>query len=72
MQQVPGLHVLTDKERQQLRKLVDSQGLAAAARTLGLSRGVVASSAGGIGVRRGSLELIREALAAQHNGVSVK
>jgi hypothetical protein len=29
---------------------------------LGLSRGVVASAAGGIGIRRGSLELVREAL----------
>lgn len=61
--------LLNEEERKVLRRLVQQRGVAGAARMLGVSRGVVASAAGGIGVRRGSLELVREALAARREEV---
>lgn len=57
------LHRLSDGDREHLRRLVEEHGVAGAARLLGLSRSVVASAAGGLGVRRGSLELVKDALA---------
>ncbi|MES2179832.1 MAG: hypothetical protein V4550_18370 [Gemmatimonadota bacterium] len=64
MAQVPiaELNVLTAEERDYLRSIVDEIGLPAATRELGLSRSVVTSALAGLDVRRGSLELIRDAL----------
>src|SRR5690349_1344550 len=59
---------LDEKERADLRRLVAERGVAGAARLLGISRGVVASAAGGINLRRGSVALVREALGAQRTG----
>lgn len=59
-----GTVTLDDGEREALRKLVDEHGVAGVARMLGLSRSVVTAAAGGIGVRQGSVELVRKALAA--------
>jgi len=61
----PGLQLLEDAERETLRRLVEDEGLAQVARTLNLSRGVVSAAVAGIGVRRGSIELVRDALAAR-------
>jgi hypothetical protein len=60
-----GLCVLEDSDRKHLRRLVDKHGLAETTRLLKISRGVVMAAVAGIGVRRGSLELVRDALAAQ-------
>lgn len=57
-----GLYLLDDESTVRLRKIVSEQGLAAVARALKVSRGVVSAAAGGIGVRRGSLEMLRDAL----------
>lgn len=57
------LHFLDDAERSRLRSLVNQSDLARAARALGVSRGVVSSAVAGIGVRKGSLEQLRDALA---------
>ena len=57
--------VLDDAEREQIRGIVARLGLAGAARELGLSRSVISSVAAGIIVRRGSLELVRDALRRQ-------
>jgi hypothetical protein len=59
------LHTLDADEQKQLKRLVEKHGLAGAARLLDVSRGVVASAAGGLGVRRGSIELLRNALKNQ-------
>jgi len=61
----PGLHLLAEADREHLRRLVTEHGLAATARLLGVSRGVVSSAVAEIGVRRGSYELLRDALARQ-------
>ena len=60
--------LLDEAERDQLRQIVDKLGLNAAARTLNLSRGVISSAIAGIAVRRGSIELVRESLAAYSKG----
>lgn len=60
--------MLEDAEREHLQRLVKAHGLAATARLLDISRGVIASLVGGIGVRRGSVELVREALSKRPNG----
>lgn len=60
----PALHLLDDVDREDLRRIVDESGLYGAAKLLNLSRGVVSSAVGGIGVRKGSVELVRAALAA--------
>lgn len=57
-----GLHLLDDSDLEKLRKIIAKHGLAAAARIIDISRGVVSSASAGIGIRRGSIELIREAL----------
>lgn len=58
----PGLYLLEDAERDRLRSLVEKHGLAEVVRRLGVSRGAVSSAVGGIGVRRGSVEMIVAAL----------
>jgi hypothetical protein len=58
------LHTLDNEDRKYLRAIVEKHGLEGAARLLNISRGVVSSAVGAIGVRRGSIELIRDALAA--------
>jgi hypothetical protein len=55
--------LLDEVDREYLRALVSKEGLNAAARMLGMSRGVVSSAVGGIEVRRGSIEMLREAIA---------
>ena len=55
--------VLSAEERDHLRSIVDEAGLATAVKDLGLSRSVISSALAGLDVRRGSLELIRDALA---------
>jgi len=64
-----GLHLLDADEREHLRKLVDAHGLNTVVNLLEVSRGVISSALAGVGVRRGSLALLRSALAAQR-GVS--
>lgn len=59
-----GLCILEDRDRKHLRRLVDKHGLAGTTRMLKISRGVVVAAVAGLGVRRGSLELVRDALAA--------
>lgn len=58
-------NTLADEDREYLRVLVQKDGLHATAKNLGLSRGVISSAIGGISVRRGSIEMVRDAL-AQH------
>lgn len=45
--------------------MVDSRGLSGAARFLNISRSIIQSGMAGIGIRRGSIELLREALSTQ-------
>lgn len=56
------LNLLNDSDRKHLRHLIATHGLTATARMLNVSRGVVSSAVAGITVRRGSIELIRDAL----------
>ena len=63
-----GLHFLEEEDREHLRKIVEENGLSKAARLLNISRGVISSTCGGIGVRRGSLEMLREALLKHRGG----
>jgi hypothetical protein len=56
---------LSDEERETLRQLVSIEGLSGAARRLKIDRSVISSAIGGIAVRRGSIALLREALATQ-------
>lgn len=60
-------YLLDDEEQKVLKSLVEELGVQGAARKLDLTRGVVTAAAGGIGVLRGSLELVRTAL-AKHRG----
>ncbi len=69
MTQAPS-YILDEKERLRLRKLVEVRGVSGTARLLGLSRGVVSAAAGGISIRRGSIELVREALASYRRNVT--
>ena len=57
-----GLHFLDSSNQTRLQRLVAAQGLNATAKALGISRGVVSAALGGTGVRRGSLELLVQAL----------
>jgi len=61
----PPPHRLAKSDRDRLCRIVEQLGVSGAARLLGVSRSVVAAAAGGIGVRRGSLELVRGALESQ-------
>lgn len=58
----PGLFLLDDATRGRLHALVTAHGLAGAARVLGLSRGVVSAALAGTGLRKGSVELLSDAL----------
>jgi hypothetical protein len=64
-----GLHRLEPEDRRLLCKLVDQKGVAGAARQLDVSRSVVVQAAGNFGVRKGSLEMLREALAKHREAV---
>ncbi len=56
---------LSAADRTFLRKLIEKHELAATARLLGISRGVIASAVGGLPMRRGSLSLLRAALVTE-------
>jgi hypothetical protein len=58
----PGLHLLDTADREYLVRLVQADGLSATARQLGVGRGIVAAAVGGIQVRRGSIEMLRNAI----------
>ena len=53
------------EERNRLCKLIDELGERETLARLGLNRHVVARAAGGLSIRRGSLALLRDALARQ-------
>jgi hypothetical protein len=56
---------LSAEERQRLRSLLDSLGEREALARLGLNRHLVARAVGGLSIRRGSVALLRDALARQ-------
>lgn len=60
--ETPGLHCLDDKEQRRLRRIIDKHTLAGASRLLNLTRPVLAAAAAGCGIRRGSINLVREAM----------
>lgn len=62
MNPAPAPNLLDEDDREYLKALVSEQGLNAIARALSISRGVVSSALAGIEVRRGSIEMLREAL----------
>lgn len=59
-------------DRADLRRLVDLYGVSKTAELLGVSRTTIASAVAGIAVRRGSVLLLRDALAARRGKGAAK
>ncbi len=65
----PVANALNSEDRNYLRCIVEKEGLNATAIKLAISRGVISSAVAGIPIRRGSIELLREALGKYRGAV---
>lgn len=62
--------VLDDTDREYLRALVAEIGVPATMRALRITRGVIMASIAGIDARRGSIEILRQAIELHRKGGS--